>query len=63
METAYERGCRRISEQEDRIVRQEGLIKSMTKRGRSTKEAEQLLDLMRTTLNTLQLSLGPLSDR
>ena len=63
METAYERGCRRISEQEDRIVRQERLIESMTKSGRSTDEAKQLLYLMRFTLSTFQLSLRHLSDR
>jgi hypothetical protein len=57
-ETAYEAALQRITDQEARITRQEQLIRALAKAERPTEKAEELLAVMRATLNTLRLSLG-----
>ena len=56
-QTVYDAALLRIAEQEERIARQERLVARLRSTGRSAKQAEDLLDLMRTTLGTLHASL------
>jgi hypothetical protein len=59
--TTYEAALQRIVEQEARITRHEQLIRALAKAERPTEKAEELLAIMRATLNTLRLSLRHIS--
>jgi hypothetical protein len=61
-EAPYDAALRRIADQEDRIRRQECLVEAMKENGLSTRQAEELLDLMRATLGTLRSSFSHYSN-
>jgi hypothetical protein len=57
-QTAYDLLMRRITDQENRVKRQERLVAAMGEKGRSATQAEDLLSLMRAALDALRAGLA-----